>query len=147
MPQSKSKIIVILIVWKWIIKFRHVWKYCEKWLRFVISVRLSVRRSKWNNSASSGHILMKFDIWLIFEKSVEKIKVFLKFGHLGVCTFWKYLGKFLLDWKQLKIVACFKYWSSILTNDGRCTCEIKWRIAVAKAAFNKKRALLLAHWT
>jgi hypothetical protein len=30
---------------------------------------------------------------------------------------------------------------SILTNDGRCSCEIKWRIAVAKATFNKKRTL------
>jgi len=30
---------------------------------------------------------------------------------------------------------------SILTNDGRCTCEIKCRIAMAKAAFNKKRTL------
>jgi hypothetical protein len=29
----------------------------------------------------------------------------------------------------------------MLTNDGRCTCEIKFRIAMAKAAFNKKRAL------
>jgi len=29
----------------------------------------------------------------------------------------------------------------ILTNDGRCTCEIKSRIAMAKAVFNKKRAL------
>jgi hypothetical protein len=29
----------------------------------------------------------------------------------------------------------------MLTYDGRCTCEIKPRIAVAKAAFNKKRAL------
>ena len=29
----------------------------------------------------------------------------------------------------------------MLTNDGRCTCEIKCRIAIAKAAFNKKRAL------
>jgi hypothetical protein len=27
------------------------------------------------------------------------------------------------------------------TNDGRCTCEIKSRIAMAKAAFNKKRVL------
>jgi hypothetical protein len=27
-------------------------------------------------------------------------------------------------------------------NDGRRTCEIKCRIAMAKAAFNKKRALL-----
>jgi hypothetical protein len=29
----------------------------------------------------------------------------------------------------------------MLTNDGRCTCEIKSRIDMAKAAFNKKRAL------
>ena len=29
----------------------------------------------------------------------------------------------------------------MLTNDGRCTNEIKFRIAMAKAAFNKKRAL------
>jgi hypothetical protein len=29
----------------------------------------------------------------------------------------------------------------MLTNYGRCTCEIKSRIAMAKAAFNKKRAL------
>jgi len=30
---------------------------------------------------------------------------------------------------------------SILTNDGRCTCEVKCRIAMAKSAFNKKKAL------
>jgi hypothetical protein len=30
---------------------------------------------------------------------------------------------------------------SILTNDRRCTCEIVCRVAVAKVAFNKKRAL------
>jgi hypothetical protein len=29
----------------------------------------------------------------------------------------------------------------MLTNDGRFTCEIKSRIAMARAAFNKKRAL------
>jgi len=29
----------------------------------------------------------------------------------------------------------------MLTNDGRCTCEIKCRTAMAKAAFYKKRAL------
>jgi hypothetical protein len=29
----------------------------------------------------------------------------------------------------------------MLTNDGRCTCEIKSRIAMAIAAFNKNRAL------
>ena len=35
----------------------------------------------------------------------------------------------------------FKYLGRILTNDGRCTCEIKCRTAMAKAAFNKKRVL------
>ena len=30
---------------------------------------------------------------------------------------------------------------SVLTNDGRCTCKIKRRIAMAKAEFNKKRTL------
>jgi hypothetical protein len=29
-----------------------------------------------------------------------------------------------------------KYLGSIVTNDGRCTCEIKCRIAMAKAALN-----------
>jgi hypothetical protein len=38
-------------------------------------------------------------------------------------------------------VESFKYLGSILTDDGRCTCEINSRIAVAKAALNKKRAL------
>jgi hypothetical protein len=43
--------------------------------------------------------------------------------------------------KQLENVESFKYLGSILTNNGRCTCEINCRIAMAKAAFNKKRAL------
>jgi hypothetical protein len=32
----------------------------------------------------------------------------------------------------------------MLTVDGRCTCEIKSRIAMAKAAYNKKRALCIS---
>jgi hypothetical protein len=48
----------------------------------------------------------------------------------------------MIDQKELENVESFKYLGSILTNDGRCTCEIKCRITVAKAAFNKKRALL-----
>jgi len=45
----------------------------------------------------------------------------------------------MIDQKQLENVECFKYLGSMLTNDGRCTCEIKSRIAMAKAAFNKKK--------
>ena len=46
-----------------------------------------------------------------------------------------------IDQKQLENVKCFKYLGSILTEDGRCTCEIKSRIAMAKAAFKKKKNL------
>jgi hypothetical protein len=49
--------------------------------------------------------------------------------------------KIMIYQKQLVNVEFFKYLGSILTNDGRCTCEIKCRISMAKAAFNKKRAL------
>jgi hypothetical protein len=49
--------------------------------------------------------------------------------------------KIMIDQKQLENVESFKYLGSMLTNDGRCTCEIKSRIAMVKAAFNKKRAL------
>jgi hypothetical protein len=38
-------------------------------------------------------------------------------------------------------VESFKYLGSILTHDGRCTGEIKCRIAIAKAAFNKMSVL------
>jgi hypothetical protein len=48
--------------------------------------------------------------------------------------------KIMIDQKQLENVESFKYLGSIFTNDGRCTCEIKCRIAMAKAASNKKRA-------
>jgi len=47
----------------------------------------------------------------------------------------------MIDQKQLQNMETFKHLGSILTNDGRCICEIKSRIAMAKAAFNKKRAL------
>jgi len=49
--------------------------------------------------------------------------------------------KIMIDQKQLENVESFKYLGSILTKDGKCTCEIKCRTAMAKAAFNKKRAL------
>jgi len=38
-------------------------------------------------------------------------------------------------------VESFKYLDSILTNDEKCTFEIKCRIAMVKVAFNKKRTL------
>jgi hypothetical protein len=49
--------------------------------------------------------------------------------------------KIMIDQKQLENVESFKYLGSILTNDGKCTFEIKCRIAMVKAEFNKKRNL------
>jgi hypothetical protein len=51
------------------------------------------------------------------------------------------------DQKQLKNVKCFKYLDSLLTDDGRCTCEIKSRIAMVKAEFNKKKNLFTSKLT
>ena len=47
----------------------------------------------------------------------------------------------MIDQKQLENGKYFKYLGSMLTDDGRCTCEIKSRIPMAKAAFYKKKNL------
>jgi hypothetical protein len=44
-----------------------------------------------------------------------------------------------IDQNQPENVKCFKYLGSLLTDDGKCTCETKSRISMAKAAFNKKK--------
>ena len=72
------------------------------------------------------------------EMNVEKTKVMRNLRQFPV--------KIVIDQKQLENVESFKYLGSILTRDGSCTCEIKCRIAMAKTAFSKKRAVLLAHW-
>ena len=43
--------------------------------------------------------------------------------------------------KELENVEYFNYLGSTITNDASCTCEIKSRIATAKAAVNKKKTL------
>jgi len=45
----------------------------------------------------------------------------------------------MIDQKQLENVKYFKYLGSNLTNDLRCTYEIKSKIVMAKAALNKKK--------
>jgi len=39
-----------------------------------LSVCLSVCASAWNKSAPAGRMLMRFDIWILFERSVEKFQ-------------------------------------------------------------------------
>jgi hypothetical protein len=47
----------------------------------------------------------------------------------------------MIDQKQLENMEYFNYLGSMITSDARCTREIKSRIAMAKAAFNKKKNL------
>jgi hypothetical protein len=46
--------------------------------------------------------------------------------------------KIMIDQKQLKNVEYFNYLGNMITSDARCRREIKYRIAMAQAAFNKK---------
>jgi hypothetical protein len=55
--------------------------------------------------------------------------------------------KLMIDQKQLENVESFKDLGSMLTDDGRCTCEIKSKISLAKAEFNKTGLFLLTKWT
>jgi hypothetical protein len=54
--------------------------------------------------------------------------------------------KIMIDQKQLENVEYFNYLGSMITNDARCTGEIKSRIVMAKAAFNKKNHST-SNWT
>jgi len=48
------------------------------------------------------------------------------------------------DQKQLDNVDYFNYLGSMITNNARCTKEIKFKIAMAKAAFNKMMIILIS---
>ena len=69
------------------------------------------------------------------EMNVEKTKVM---------RIWRqpFPVKTMIEQKRLENMESLKYLGSMLTNDGRCTCEIKSRIAMAKAAFKKKKRAL-----
>ena len=52
----------------------------------------------------------------------------------------------MTDQTQLQTVEYFSCFGSI-TNDARCTSEIKCMIAMAKASFNKNKTISPANWT
>jgi len=43
---------------------------------------MSVRQSAWNNSAHTGRILIKFDIWVFFEKLSRKFKFYYNWSRI-----------------------------------------------------------------
>jgi hypothetical protein len=53
----------------------------------------------------------------------------------------------MIDQKQPENVEYFSYLGSSVTNDARCTLEVKSRIVMAKIALNKKKTFPPANWT
>jgi hypothetical protein len=53
----------------------------------------------------------------------------------------------LIGQKQPEDLECFNYWGSMITNDARCTREIKSMVVIEKITFNKKRNLAQSNWT
>jgi hypothetical protein len=52
-----------------------------------------------------------------------------------------YTVRIMTDQNQPESVKYFNYLGSMITNDARYTHEMKSRIVMAKAAFNKKKSL------
>jgi len=52
----------------------------------------------------------------------------------------------IVDQKEVENADYFSYLGSLITNDARCTCEFKCRIAMAKAALNKKKTLFTSNF-
>ena len=50
----------------------------------------------------------------------------------------------MLKKKKLENVEHFPYLDNITTNAARCAREIKFRLVLAKAAFNKKKTLFIS---
>ena len=53
-------------------------KLCKATIRFVMSVRLFVRPSAWNNSAPTEKVFMKFVIWIFYVNRKKRIQFFIE---------------------------------------------------------------------
>jgi len=74
------------------------------------------------------------------EMNVEKTNVMRISGQPSPVTI-------MIDQKQLENVVCFKYLGSVLTNDGRCTCEINPGLPWQKLHSARTRLFLPANLT
>ena len=102
---------------------RHVCKIAQR--RLLVSPCTSVRPPAWNNSASTGRIFMKFDIWVFFSKSFEKIQVSLKSD--------KNNGQF--TWRPVYIYDCLVEWEMFRTTKSE-------HILCSTASFHRKSCRL-----
>ena len=96
------------------------------------SVHPSFCLAAWNNSAPTGRLFMKSDIWIFFRISVEKIQAVLKSEKNNVKTHvhLRYLAELFLEWEmfQTKVVGKIKthILCSIMFSENLIVYETMW---------------------
>jgi hypothetical protein len=53
----------------------------------------------------------------------------------------------MIEQKDAENVECFTYLGNVITNDARCTGEIKYRTTTANVAFTNKKTFSPTNWT
>lgn len=79
----------------------------------------------------------------VFERF--NIKINMKKTEILVCTKEREEVNIQINNEKIKQINTFKYLGSNITEDAKCTSDIKQRIALAKIAFNKKKTLLCSN--
>uniref|UniRef100_A0A8D8X5H0 Craniofacial development protein 2 n=1 Tax=Cacopsylla melanoneura TaxID=428564 RepID=A0A8D8X5H0_9HEMI len=79
----------------------------------------------------------------VFEK--YKMKINMKKTEILVCAKEREEVNIKINNEKIKQINTFKYLGSNITEDAKCTSDIKQRIALAKIAFNKKKTLLCSN--
>uniref|UniRef100_A0A8D8SQ06 Reverse transcriptase n=1 Tax=Cacopsylla melanoneura TaxID=428564 RepID=A0A8D8SQ06_9HEMI len=79
----------------------------------------------------------------VFER--YKMKINMKKTEILVCSKEKDEVNILVNNERIKQITIFKYLGSNITEDAKCTGDIKQRIVLAKIAFNKKKTLLCSN--
>jgi len=108
--------------------FRRDGKNCEKQL--LASSCPSVRLSAWN-SASTGGIFMKFDIWVFFEYMSRKFMFHYNLARITVLYmqteihFRSHLAQFFLEWKMFQTKVVEKLETHFMSNNfSRKSCRL-----------------------
>jgi hypothetical protein len=113
------------------VRFRHVRKN-----RLLASSYMPVRPPAWKNSAPTGRIFMKFDIY--FSKICEKIQVSLKSDnnngtlHEDLCTFMVICRWILVRMRNVSDKSCREnqnthFMFNNFFSENRAICEIMWK--------------------
>jgi hypothetical protein len=121
-----------------------------------ISFVMSVSLSAWNNSAQTGWILKKFDIWEFFKNLWRKFQVLLKSDknngtlHEDLCTFVIISRWILLRMRTISDQSCRENQNTYFVFDNflsenRALYEIMWKkyVWARKATNNTAHAIIM----